>query len=137
MILLDTGPIVAFFDASDNYYKTCIEVLKDINERLVTTWPVLTEAFYLLEFSWKAQDNLWEFIMRGGIEIFSLDDKQQLRCRQLMEKYRDLPMDLADGTLVVLAESNKIRKVFTLDHKDFQIYKPARIKSFSLLPSRL
>jgi predicted nucleic acid-binding protein len=137
MILLDTGPIVAFFDASDNYYKICIEVLKDINERLVTTWPVLTEAFYLLGFSWKAQDNLWEFIMRGGVEVFSLDDKQQLRCRQLMEKYRDLPMDFADGTLVVLAESNKIRKIFTLDHKDFQIYKPARIKSFSLLPSRL
>ncbi len=137
MILLDTGPIVAFFDASDNYYKRCIEVLKDINEPLVTTWPVLTEAFYLLGFSWKAQNNLWEFIMRGGIEIFSLDDKQQLRCQQLMNKYRDLPMDLADGTLVVLAESNKIKKVFTLDHKDFQIYKPARIKSFSLLPSRL
>lgn len=137
MILLDTGPIVAFFDASDNYYKTCVAVLKDINESLATTWPVLTEAFYLLGFSWKAQDNLWEFIMRGGIEIFSLNDKQQLRCRQLMEKYRDLPMDLADGTLVVLAESNKIKKIFTLDHRDFRIYKPAHINSFSLLPSRL
>jgi len=137
MILLDTGPIVAFFDASDNYHKTSVAELKNINERLVTTWPVLTEAFYLLGFSWKAQDNLWEFIMRGGIEIFSLNDKQQLRCRQLMEKYWDLPMDLADGTLVVLAESNKFKKVFTLDHKDFLIYKPAHIKNFSLLPSRL
>jgi len=137
MILLDTGPIVALFDASDDYHKICVDLLQSVNEPLITTWPVLTEAFYLLGFSWKAQDNLWEFIMRGGIEIFSLDDKQQLRCRQLMEKYSDLPMDFADGTLVVLAESNKIKKVFTLDHRDFQIYKPARIKSFSLLPSRL
>ena len=86
MILLDTGPIVAFFDASDDYHKVCIEILKSVNEPLITTWPVLTEAFYLLGFSWKAQDNLWEFIVRGGVEVFSLDDKQQSRCRKLMEK---------------------------------------------------
>jgi predicted nucleic acid-binding protein len=137
MILLDTGPIVAFFDASDHYHKPCVELLKGVNEPLITTWPVLTEAFYLLGFSWKAQDNLWEFIVRGGVEILSLDDKQQSRCRQLMEKYADLPMDLADGTLVVLAESKKVKKIFTLDHKDFQIYKPAHMRSFTLLPSRV
>jgi predicted nucleic acid-binding protein len=62
MILLDTGPIVAFFDASDDFYQTCVDILKKIKEPLITTWPVLTEAFYLLGFSWKAQDNLWEFI---------------------------------------------------------------------------
>lgn len=137
MILLDTGPIVAFFDGSDDYHKSCVELLKGVNEPLITTWPVLTEAFYLLGFSWRAQDNLWEFIVRGGVEILSLDDKQQARCRQLMEKYADLPMDLADGTLVVLAESNRIKKIFTLDHKDFQIYKPTRIKRFTLLPERV
>ena len=137
MILLDTGPIVAFFDASDDYHESCIEMLKGINEPLITTWPVLTEAFYLLGFSWRAQDNLWEFIVRGGVEVLSMDDKQQARCRQLMKKYSDLPMDLADGTLVVLAESKKVKKIFTLDHKDFQIYKPARIKSFTLLPARI
>jgi predicted nucleic acid-binding protein len=137
MILLDTGPIVAFFDASDHYHPVCVELLKTLNEPLITTWPVLTEAFYLLGFSWKAQDNLWEFIIRGGVDILSLNDNQQARCRQLMEKYSDLPMDLADGTLVVLAESQKIKKVFSLDHKDFKIYKPSRIKYFTLLPAHL
>jgi predicted nucleic acid-binding protein len=137
MILLDTGPIVAFFDASDHYHNACVELLKTVNEPLITTWPVLTEAFYLLGFSWKAQDNLWEFIMRGGVDILSINDTQQARCRQLMEKYSDLPMDLADGTLVVLAESQKIKKVFTLDHKDFKIYKPSYIKYFILLPDRI
>ena len=62
MMLIDTGPIVAFFDTSDAYHSVCIEALKGVKEPLVTTWPVLTEAFYLLGFSWKAQDNLWEFI---------------------------------------------------------------------------
>jgi predicted nucleic acid-binding protein len=137
MILLDTGPIVAFFDASDDYHKICVDLLKNVTEPLITTWPVLTESFYLLGFSRKAQDNLWEFIMRGGVDIVSLDDKQQARCRQMMEKYADLPMDLADGTLVVLAESQNVKKVFTLDHKDFQIYKPSHIKRLKLLPSQI
>ena len=137
MILLDTGPIVAFFDSSDGYHKICVDLLRSVNEPLVTTWPVLTESFYLLGFSWKAQDNLWEFITRGGIEILSLDDMQQVRCRQLMEKYADLPMDLADGTLVVLAESKRVKKVFTLDHRDFQVYRPKHTKRFTLLPSRI
>ncbi len=137
MILLDTGPIVAFFDSSDGYHKICVDLLRSVNEPLVTTWPVLTESFYLLGFSWKAQDNLWEFITRGGVEILSLDDMQQVRCRQLMEKYADLPMDLADGTLVVLAESKRVKKVFTLDHRDFQVYRPKHTKRFTLLPSRI
>ena len=137
MILLDTGPIVAFFDASDDFYQICIDILKKIKEPLITTWPVLTEAFYLLGFSWKAQDNLWAFILRGGVEIFSLDLKMQARCRELMEKYKDLPMDLADGSLVVLAESKNLEKIFTLDHKDFKIYRFAKDKKFKLLPSRL
>lgn len=137
MILLDTGPIVAFFDASDGYHHICIDILKKINEPLITTWPILTEAFYLLGFSWQAQDNLWEFILRGGVEIYSLDLKMQARCRELMEKYKDLPMDMADGSLVVLAESKNLEKVFTLDHKDFKIYRFAKNNKFKLLPARL
>jgi predicted nucleic acid-binding protein len=137
MILLDTGPIVAFFDASDDYHQICIDILKNINEPLVTTWPILTEAFYLLGFSWQAQDNLWEFMLRGGIEIFPIDAKMQSRCRELMKKYKDLPMDLADGSLVVLAESKNLAKVFTLDHRDFKIYRFAKNKKFKLIPARL
>jgi hypothetical protein len=137
MILVDTGPLVAFFDASDNYHKICLDVLKGINEQLATTWPVLTEAFYLLAFSWKAQDNLWEFISRGGLEILSLDAERQKRCRELMKKYRELPMDLADGSLVTIAEAEKIQTVFTLDHRDFSIYRLAGNKKVNLLPKKL
>lgn len=137
MILLDTGPIVALFDASDTHHLQCLKTLKGINEPLVTTWSVLTEAFYLLGFSWKAQDNLWEFIMRGGLEVLPLDVKMQARCRELMRKYNGLPMDLADSTLVVLAESLGIEKVFTLDHKDFKVYQLANKKKLKLLPVTL
>ncbi|MBN2441567.1 MAG: PIN domain-containing protein [Spirochaetales bacterium] len=137
MILIDTGPLVAFFDASDDYHHLCLGTLKDVRQPLATTWAVLTEAFYLLGFSWKAQDNLWEFVMRGGLEIMHLDARLCKRCRALMKKYRDLPMDLADGTLVAVAEGNKIEKIFTLDHKDFNIYRPANGKCFKILPTLL
>lgn len=51
MILIDTGPLVAFFDASDTYHATCLEILRGLKGPLVTVWPVMTEAFYLLNFS--------------------------------------------------------------------------------------
>ena len=137
MILIDTGPIVAFFDASDNYHSLCLKTLKSIDQPLATTWAVLTEAFYLLGFSWKAQDNLWEFITRGGMDILPLNAKLCARCRTLMRKYRDLPMDLADGTLVAVAEHEKIEKVLTLDHRDFNIYRPDNVKHFKIFPTLL
>jgi uncharacterized protein len=137
MILIDTGPLVAFFDASDDYHRLCLETLRDIRQPLATTWAVLTEAFYLLGFSWKAQDNLWEFVMRGGLEIMPVDARSCVRCRALMKKYRDLPMDLADGTLVAVAEGKRIENIFTLDHKDFNIYRPANGNCFKILPPTL
>ena len=128
---------MSFFDASDAYHSLCINTLKGIKEPLITSWPVLTEAFYLLGFSWRAQDNLWEFIIRGGVEVLSLNDKMQARCRELMKKYNDLPMDLADGSLMVLAESQRIEKIFTLDHKDFNVYRLANRKKIKVLPGHL
>ena len=75
--------------------------------------------------------------MRGGLEISSLDFGMRARCRELMGKYKDLPMDLADGTLVAIAESNNIQQVFTLDHKDFSVYRAKNRKSFKLIPSQI
>lgn len=135
MILIDTGPLVALFDSSDRYHKTCLESLKGFEGPLLTIWPVLTEAFYLLGFSWQAQDNLWEFVIRGGLKISHLDGIE--RCRGLMEEYRDLPMDLADAALVALAEEKRITQIFTLDHKDFTVYRPSHIGFFELIPELL
>jgi predicted nucleic acid-binding protein len=112
----------------------CTETLKDIKEPLITTWPVITECFYLLNFSWKVQENLWLFIQRGGLEIYHLEREIQVRCQELMKQYCDLPMDLADATLVALGEKVGVSKVFTLDHKDFSIYRLKHKKRFKLLP---
>lgn len=137
MILIDTGPIVAFFDKDDRYHALCIEILKDITEPLVTTWPVLTECFYLLNFSWEVQDNLWLFIQRGGIEIHPLEKELLIQCREFIKQYRDLPMDFADATLVALADALQVPKIFTLDHKDFSIYRFKQKKRFTLIPLKI
>ena len=137
MTLIDTGPLVAFFDKDDRYHSLCVEVLKEIREPLITTWPVLTEFFYLLNFSWEVQDSLWLFIRRGGIEIYPLEKELLIHCRELMKQYRDLPMDLADATLVALANAVLVPKIFTLDHKDFSIYRFKQKKRFTLIPSKI
>jgi predicted nucleic acid-binding protein len=83
------------------------------------------------------QDDLWEFIGRGGVTIHPLETGSYHRCRELMKKYHDLPMDLADATLVALGEEMGLSKIFTLDHKDFEIYRPRHRKQFSLIPTKL
>jgi predicted nucleic acid-binding protein len=137
LILIDTGPIVALFDKDDRYHTLCVEILKEIKERLISTWPVLTECFYLLNFSWEVQDSLWLFIQRGGMEIYPLEKELLIRCRELMKQYRDLPMDLADATLVTLADALGASKIFTLDHKDFSIYRLKQKRRFALIPSKI
>lgn len=135
MIIIDTGPIVAILDKDDKYHRLCVDILKIIKEPLITSWPVITEAFYLLNFSLQVQDTLWEFIERGGIKIESLDENFYSTCRELMKKYHDLPMDLADATLVAIGEAKGLTTIFTLDHKDFSIYKPKHKKYFTLIPA--
>jgi uncharacterized protein len=137
LILIDKGPIVALFDKDDRYHVLCVEILKEIREPLITTWPVLTECFYLLNFSWEVQESLWLFIQRGGVEIYPIEKELLIRCRELMKQYRDLPMDLANATLVALADILEVPKIFTLDHKDFTIYRFKQKKRFTLIPEKL
>jgi predicted nucleic acid-binding protein len=133
MIAVDTGLIVALFDKNDNYHSVCHNIIRTLKMPLATTVPVLTEAFYLLSFSWQLQDDLLEFIVEGNPQIYNLDRDLMKTCRELMRKYHDLPIDLADASLVAVADAENIRIIFTLD-KDFKVYKTKQNKHFKLLP---
>ena len=135
-VLVDTGPLVALLDRSDPYHLTCQETFSSLNDTLVTVWPVVTEAIYMLRAYWQAQDALWEMIQCGAVQILSLESDDIPRIRELMHKYRDLPMDLADAALVRVAERERLRRVFTLDRRDFQVYRPARLGRFVIIPAR-
>jgi uncharacterized protein len=135
-VLVDTGPLVALLDRSDPYHLSCQESLSSLDDSLVTVWPVVTEAMYLLRAYWQAQDALWEMIESGAVQIVSLGIDDIPRMTELMRKYRDLPMDLADAGLVRVAERERLRRIFTLDRRDFQVYRPSRIGRFAILPPR-
>ena len=135
-VLVDAGPLVALLDRSDPYHLSCQGSLSSLDDSLVTVWPVLTEAMYLLRAYWQAQDALWEMIESGAVQIISLGIDDIPRMRELMRKYRDLPMDLADAGLVRVAERERLRRIFTLDRRDFQVYRPSRIGRFTILPPR-
>ena len=123
MILVDAGPLVALVDADDQFHKKCVVTLKALREPLVTVWPAVTEAMYLLGDLPKAQEALWEMLARGALQFLPLDLTDVPRMRDLMSKYADRPMDLADAALVRVAEREGIRQVFTVDRKDFGVYR--------------
>ena len=134
MILVDAGPLVALVDADDQHHKQCIAALKQVREPLATVWPPLTEAMYLLADLPRAQEALWEMLVRDALQLLRLEVSDAPRIRELMQKYADRAMDLADAALIRVAEREGIRKIFTVDREDFGVYRLyGRIKP-TLLP---
>lgn len=133
MILIDAGPLVALLHRDDQDHGQCVATLRNIRTVLATTWPPLTEAMYLLSFSAQAQDALLEMVERGAVRVLPIEESDVPRIRALIKRYRDLPMDLADATLVRVAEREGIQQVFTLDRRDFATYRVGR-RACSVLP---
>jgi len=119
-------------DRSDNDHRKIVNVLEKIEDPLVSVWPVVVEAMYLLSSSPQAQKALWEIFETGAVRLLSLDESDIPGMKSLMEKYRDLPMDMADAALVRVAEREGIRRILTLDQRDFAVYRVARKGKFTL-----
>lgn len=121
MIIGDTGPLVALIDADDRHHHRCIELLPTLSRPLIVTWPCLTEAMYLLYRAggYPAQDALWRFFESDAARLHLGSDNERIRSRDLMARYREIPMDLADASLVAAAESLNVNHVFTLDSHFF------------------
>jgi len=124
-ILIDAGPLIALFDKSDKYHLKAISFLKTLERGLITTWPVITETSHMLSFSTKAQANFLEWIERGGLKIFELEHDKIGRLSELTKKYDDVPMDLADASLIVASEVKGIHQIASID-SDFYIYRDIR-----------
>jgi hypothetical protein len=134
MVLVDAGPLVALIHGEDQFHARCADAFRELDQPLATVWPAYAEAMYLLGFSWRAQDALWDLVEREAVALLSLDERDRRRMRELMRKYRDLPMDLADAALVAVAERERIARVFTLDRRGFELYRPHRVGRFQITP---
>jgi predicted nucleic acid-binding protein len=139
MILTDAGPLVAILDRGEKHHEACVACLAQLSGPMVTTWPAFTEAMYLLGDAggWRAQQALWRVVGEGDRVIAVQGPEQHARLRALMEKYQDRPMDLADASLVALAEERRLRDIFTLDRVDFQTHRLHGRQTFRLWPRSL
>ena len=135
--LIDTGPIVAYVDASDPFHRRVVEALDDFSGRLYTTAAVVTEAMHLVSEQTDGPDVLVDFLNTSGTEIRAAMESAGLRAAvTLMKKYRDTPMDFADATLVLLADELGLLDMLTLDRRGFSTYRTGRGRAFRLvLPS--
>jgi predicted nucleic acid-binding protein len=136
-VLIDAGPLVALLDRSDAAHARCQHVFETLARPPLTVWPALAEASYLLSRIHLGQFALLRVVQTGTVSIAKLDREDLGRMHELMAKYHDLPMDLADAAIVRVAERERINRVFTIDHKDFRVYRPAHIRHFTLLPSAM
>lgn len=126
MILADTGPLVALFDPRDALQSKTVRMLEKIREPLMTTIPVLTEAFHMLSPESQGSVRLRDFVSARGLSIWFLTSAALERAFELMEQYADHPMDLADASLVAAAEAIPTRRVFTIDRNVFEAYRIKR-----------
>ena len=135
MILTDAGPLVALLDRRDVNYPRCVSVLANRVGPMTTTWPAFTEAIYLLgrAAGWPGQDALWRLIERKALTLAPFDAELTTRTAELMREYKDHPMDLADATLVAIAEAEHHDKIFTLD-SHFRTYRLLDRRHLKLVP---
>lgn len=131
-LLVDIGPLVAILDAGDASHRRCLEFLTKERWRLVTTWPVVTEALHLLRASLAAQKTLLAMVESSAVEVTDILDRVD-RMAALMTKYRDVPMDFADASQVAVAEREGLNTIFTLDD-DFRAYRLGGRRAFRIVP---
>lgn len=131
-ILIDSGPLIALFDASDSYHKVSVEFIKNNTANLITTLASVTETLHLLGFNRNAQADFLSWLNAGAVDIETIDNYDLLDIKNMMLKYSDLPMDFADACLVFLGDKLNIDNVATID-RDFDIYRLKSKKAFTTL----
>jgi predicted nucleic acid-binding protein len=135
VILADASALVAVLDASDRNHDRCAALLRRVrNSELVTTCAAFTEAMYLLgsRLGWPGRRALWELLERGVLRV-APEPADWARVAELMARYRDTPMALADAQLMALAADFDGAPIFTLD-SDFYVYRLPHGAAPSVLP---
>jgi hypothetical protein len=132
--LVDTGPLVAYLDATDPAHPDVAACLDAFTGQLVTSSAVITEAMHLVAAARDGPRLLAEFVTASGIQVYDLSRPPELdEAVVLMEKYADAPMDFADATLVLLAEGLSVHEILTLDRRGFTIYRTRQRRALRMV----
>jgi len=135
VILADTGFFYALFDKDDAWHMRCRDAATGLQEGLITTWPVLTETIHLIT-RWLNRESamaLMEEVAAEEIAVWDITPDARSKVPGLMRRYADLPMDLADASLVLLAEMLGHGRILTTDQRDFRTYRWKSRRPFECL----
>ena len=130
--IIDSGPLIALFDRSDKYHKKVLNFIKSYKGKLITSWAVITEVSHMLDFNLQVQIDFLKWCEVGGIEVYDISQTEISSIRIMMEKYIDVPMDLADATLMYIANKENIKNIVSID-SDFDIYRTLKKQSLNNL----
>ena len=133
-VLVDTGPLVAILSRRDEHHTTCVHALRDLPGPLFSCWPVITEAVWLLRAYPRAVQQLLKSIGSGFVELLPLGSTEAKAIADVMKRYENIRPQLADATLVYLADRDGIDTIFTLDQRDFSVYRSVRRRPFRTVP---
>ena len=133
-ILVDAGPIVASLSESDEHHEACVEQLQRTKVPLLTCWPVITEAAWLLRAYPRAFPKLLSSFQRRPFELVPLGETDLPGIAAILSKYAGLGIQLADASLVHLANREGIETIFTLDRRDFGVLRLSRGNKLRLIP---
>ena len=133
-VACDAGPIIALINRRDQFHQSCVTAVEQLRLPLFTVWPVIVEAYYVLDSRSGPADRVLHWLSARHLRLIGLNDSDIRRMRQLLRKYSGLPMDLGDAALVAACERSKIHRIFTVDRRDFLIYRPAHVSQFEVIP---
>jgi uncharacterized protein len=131
---VDTGPLVAILDEREQYHETCLTTARSLHGPLLTCWPVITEAAWLLREWPHSVQRLLGSIGGRLIDLLPIAGSEVSDISAIMRKYAEIRPQLADASLVYLANREQIDTIFTLDRRDFSIYRSGRRRPFRILP---
>ena len=134
MILCDAGVLLCLVDRTQPQHNAYKNTVMRLAKPLVTTWSCLTEAMYLAlhRGGWQMQKQLGQLLLDKLLVVYNIQESDFSRLLGLMEQYRDRPMDLADATLVLVAEKTGYRQILTLDAV-FLFYRIQNQGSFDII----
>ncbi len=133
-VLIDTGPLVAILSASDAHHQRCIDELKRHRNAFLTCWPVLAEAGWLLRREPTGVKRLFQLIEAGVVEVAELDSKAAPWVMRFLEQFESVQADVADAALMYLAEREGIQRAFTIDRRDFGVYRLSDGRALEIIP---
>lgn len=133
-VLTDTGPLVAILSPRDQYHEVCLQTVQGLRGPLLTCWPVIAEAAWLLQRAPLGFEKLLRSISEGVVEILPVAGKESAAIADIMKQYSTLRAQFADAMLVYLANRENIKTIFTLDRRDFSVYRRARKGAFRIVP---